>query len=334
MAVLPVSPFVQSDKGSIRSAAPSPVIACVDDTRDARALVRAAAEYAQSLDRPLVLFHVLEHGDDPTRLPDPFEWNLRKQEARRELDRLREGLPDLSQDVALDLEEGDWLTALGDQERDSGALLVVGAPPRRVSRPSASRMARLLAETHSGSVLLIPHDHAPRAIGPTRIAVPIDGSNFAEAALVEAVLLARRLSGELLLVHVVPDAGLAEFGPPAMSDLELRLAVEHRNELAACAFLETTRRRLLDQGLAVRSLCLKGEPRTALLHALEQESPDLVVLSPKGQGGRRCSDLSIGSTASYLIDHLTGPMLLVKADKTPAARHIPLAPPARHDRPA
>jgi nucleotide-binding universal stress UspA family protein len=306
-----------------------PVIACVNDARDSRAVVRAAAEYAQSFEQPLILYHVLEHEGDPSRLPDPFEWNLRRQEVSRELDRLREGLPDLSQDVLLELDEGDWVTALGERDSAPGTLLVVGAPQTRASRPGASRTARLLAEAHPGSVLLVPGDYAPRAIGPTRIAVPIDGSNFAEAALVEAARLARRLDGELLLIHVVPDAGLAEFGPPATSDLELRLAVDRRNEQAACTFLETTRRRLLDQGLAARILCLKGEARTALLHALEQEAPDLVVLSPKGQGGRRCSDLSIGSTASYLIDHLGGPVLLVKADKAPGARHLPMAPGGR-----
>lgn len=329
MAFLPVSPILPSNRGSARPLARGPVIACVDDARDSRAVVRAAAEYAQSFECPLILFHVLEHDGDPSRLPDPFEWNLRRQEVRRELDRLRQGLPDLSQDVLLELNEGDWITALGDRESGPGTLLVVGAPQRRASRLGASRTARLLAEAHPGSVLMVPRDYAPRAIGPTRIAVPIDGSNFAEAALVEAVRLARPLNAELLLVHAVPDAGLADFGPPATSDLELRLAVEQRNEQVACAFLETTRRRLLDQGLAVRSLCLKGEARTALLRALEREAPDLVVLSPKGQGGRRCSDLSIGSTASYLLDHLGGPVLLVMADKAPGARHTPLAPAER-----
>lgn len=332
MAVSTVSPVPSSEGSAATLPEGGPVIACIDDTRNSHAVARAAADYARSFGRPLVLFHVIEHDRDPSHLPDPFEWNLRRQEARRNLDRLRESLPDLSQEVLLELEEGNWLGALADRKNEGSAMLVVGAPKARGS--SASRLGRQLAEAHPGSVLLVPPGYAPRAARPARIAVPIDGSNFAESALVEATRLAPQLGAELLLVHVVPDAGLADFGPPATSDLELRLAVDRRNERVACGFLERTRRRLIDQGLAVRSLCLKGETRSALLRAFADEMPDLVVLSPKGQGGRRCSDLSIGSTASYLLDHLAGPILLVKSERTPDTRHAQLAPGERMPGPA
>lgn len=282
-----------SSGGSAQSQLRAPVIACVDDTRTACAVVRAAADYAQSFERPLILFHVLAHETDTGRVPDPFEWNVRRLEVYREMERLRGGLPELPDDVRFELNEGDWITALADHESAPAALLVVGASHPPASPHGISGMERLLTESYPGSVLVVPRDYAPRAYWPARIAVPIDGSNYAEAALAEAVRLARHHHAELLLIHAVPDAGLADFGPPAMTDLELRLAVDQRNERLACAFLEATRRRLLDQGLVVRSLCLKGEARTALLHAIEVESSDLVVLSPRGQGGRRCSDLSM-----------------------------------------
>lgn len=309
-----------------------PVIACIDDPSNSRAVTQAAADYARLFDRPLVLFHVIEHDRDTSHLPDPFEWNLRRQEARRNLDRLRASLPELAQGVMLELEEGNWLGALAGRKRDGGATIVAGAPQARGS--SRSRLGRQLAEAHPGPVLLVPPGYAARAAGSTRIAVPIDGSNFSESALVEAARLASHLGAELLLIHVIPDAGLADFGPPSTGDLELRLAVERRNEQVACGFLERTRRRLIDQGLSVRSLCLKGETRSALLRALADEVPDLIVLSPRGQGGRRCSDLSIGSTASYLLDHLAGPVLLVRSEKSPDARHAQMAPGERMPGPA
>lgn len=329
MAVMTASPVHSSGSDSVQSQARASVIACVDDTRSALAVVRAAADFAQSFERPLILLHVLDHEAGNGRVPDPFEWNMRRLEVYREMDRLRSGLPDLQEEVRFELSEGDWITALADRDSASAALLVVGGAQTKATLRAMSGTARQLVENYPGSVLLVPRDYSPRDAGPNRIAVPIDGSNYAEAALVEAVRLARRHRAELLLIHAVPDAGLADFGPPMMTDLELRLAVDQRNERLACAFLESTRRRLLDQGLVVRSLCLKGEARTALLHALEAEACDLVVLSPKGQGGRRCNDLSVGSTASYLLDHLGGPILLVKSDKLPEQRRVPIVPKER-----
>ncbi|MDE8653687.1 universal stress protein [Novosphingobium album (ex Liu et al. 2023)] len=303
-----------------------PVIACVDGSHRSQEIAQTAAHYAQSFDRPLVLYRVLEHSHDPAALPDPLEWNIRRQEARRDLRRLRDSLPEQPGEVSLELNEGDWLVALADRVGETGALLVIGAPGSRESRDAGGRVARLVTQAPSGSLLLVPPGYAPRGIGSPRIAVPLDGSNFAEAALAEAARLARRSHAELLLLHVIPESGLTDFGPPATSDLELRIRLDRRNAQAAGGFLERTRRRLVDQGLAVRSLCLKGDPRTSLLRALGEEAPDLVVLSAKGQGGKRCNDLSIGGTASYLLDHLTGPVMLVRPSGPLAGRALPIAP--------
>lgn len=308
---------------------PGPVIACVDGSRRAQEIALTAAHYARSFGRPLILNHVMDHPSDPAELPDPFEWSIRRKEARRHLTRLRDNLPDPAGNVSLELTEGDWLQALADRPGETGALLVIGAPGPRESRYEAGRIARLVTQTSPGSLLLVPPGYAPSSIGISRIAVPIDGSNFAETALAEALQLAHQSKAEILLIHVVPDAGITDFGPPATSDLELRLRLDRRNEHAASVFLETTRRRLIDQGLAARSLCLKGDPRTALLRAITEEAPDLVVLSAKGQGGKRCSDLSIGGTASYLLDHLTGPVMLVRPSSVPAGRNWSLSPGAR-----
>ena len=285
----------------------------------------AAAHYANSFDRPLILYHVLEHLGDPGELPDPIEWQLRRQAAYRNLNRLRDGLPEQSGDVTLELNEGDWLTALADRVGETGALLVIGGPGWDEAVTTAGRVAMLVTHASPASLLLVPPGYAPDPARRPRIAVPIDGSNYAEAALAEAMRLARRLDAELLLIHVVSEAGLTDFGPPAISDLELRVRLDRRNEQAALCFLETTRRRLIDQGFIVRSLCLKGYPRTALLRSLAEEAPDLVILSAKGQGGKRCNDLSIGGTASYLLDHLTGLIMLVRPAHLTLGRHHPLA---------
>lgn len=297
-----------------------PVIACVDGSPHSREVVYAAADFACSCARPLILFHALAHPGDPAEIPDPLAWNLRRQEAHRELGRLRDMLSGLPDAVSVELSDGDWITALGDRVGKAGTLTVIGLPwPHERGLPTG-QVARTIADTFVGSVLLVPPGYIPRAGRTWRIAVPIDGSTYAEAALAEATRIARRSGAELLIVHAIPDAGLTDFGPLATSDLELRMQLDRRNEQAAYGFLETTRRRLADQGLVARSLCIKGDTRSALLRVLGEQAPDLVVLSAKGQGGKRCSDLSIGGTVSYLLDHLTCPVMLVRPAAQPSGR--------------
>ena len=126
-------------------------------------------------------------------------------------------------------------------------------------------------------------------------------------------MFARKTDAELLLAHVVPDAGLMAIGPPETADLELRMRLDRRNQLIASDFLEQVSRKLAQQGLKVRSICLKGETRSTLQQAIAEVEPSLVVLSARGQGGQPCLDLPIGSTASYLLDHLAGPTMFVPA---------------------
>ena len=308
----------------------APVIGCVDGSSRSREVALVAAHYAASVDRPLILYHVIEHFGDPAELPDPIEWKLRRQAAFLELGRLRDSWPEQSGEVVLEFNEGDWLTALADRVGETDALLVIGAPGSDEAATTAGRVAMLVAHAAPASLLLVPAGYAPNIGARPRIAVPIDGSNFAEMALAEAMRLARQLGAELLLIHVVPEAGMTDFGPPAIHDLELRVRLDRRNEQAAIYFLETTRRRLIDQGYMVRSLCLKGDTRTALLRALSEEAPDLVIMSAKGQGGKRCNDLSIGGTASYLLDHLNGLIMLVRPSHDAMARRQPI-PHGPHD---
>lgn len=326
-----VSPLPLQDQSSDRSSAPSraPVIACVDGSHRAEEIARTAASYALALERPLILCHLIEHSAAPAGPPDPLDWCLHRQEAHRTLDRLRDTLPEMPNEVALELDEGDWLSRFAERSEKAGALLVIGTEHADEAKQSSARAIRLLASPGIGSLLLVPPGYTPRTSGSPRIAVPIDGSNFAEAALVEAIHLARGSHAELLLVHVIRDAQLSDFGPPATSDLELRTRLDRRNEQAAYRFLERTQRRLVDQGLNVRSLCHKGDPRSTLLRTLSEETPDLIVLSVRGRGGRDCHDLSLGSTAGYLVDHLTGPVMLLGPCAKAGARESQHAPDER-----
>ncbi|RVQ69589.1 universal stress protein [Croceicoccus ponticola] len=286
-----------------------PVIACVDTSPRSSEVARAAANYAHWLGRPLILFHSVEYDRSRTALPDPLDWHLRRSEALRHLERLRDDLAGLGLSIAVEIDEGNWRTALEDRMNVRPAPMVVIGASRH---SNTGHTAELLIDCGARSLLVVPtKGDVPRDSDKPRIAIPVDGSKFAEAALAEAISIARSHDAELLLIHVTPPSGIEEFGPPASRDVELGRLLDRRNEQMACIFLEQTLRRLRDQGLTARSRSLKGDPRSCLHSVIAEERPELVILSTRGQGIKSCQDLALGSTANYLLDHLTAPILLV-----------------------
>ncbi len=286
------------------------VVACLDGTPHARAVAQVAANYARRLDLPLVFFHAIEFEPARSRLPDPLEWHLQRATARKYLAGIRDTLKAPAPDPAFAVAEGAWPHALADWLDDRpDAMVVIGTP----TRAGTGQLVARLLEEGAGRLLVVPDHYVPPASDTPRIALPVDGSRFADSAIAQAVALARSWSGELLLLHVMPGAGIDAFGPPADSDLELEALVDRRNERAAGSFLETTLRRLRDSGVPAHSRCLKGDPRSRLVAQLAQDAPELIILSARGQGVAACRDLALGSTAAYLLDHLDIPVMLVAA---------------------
>lgn len=297
-----------------------PLVACLENSPRAREIANCAKHYARLLERPLVLFHALGRSGSSSCPPDPLELHLRRQQARHVFNRLCDELAEQALSVTLELWDGDWPDALTERFGNaSETLFVIGSACGTGSSSSNGPIAHLMSNAMIGPILLVPPGYHTQSHGRPRIAVPVDGSNFSEVALAEASRIAHHFKAELLLIHVVPDGCLSNFGPPASADVELQVQVEQHNERIASEFLEQTSRRLNDQGINVRSICLKGDPRACLSRTIEDEQADLVIFSARGQGEKRCPDLPLGSTASYLIDHLNKPTLVLGS--TSPARH-------------
>lgn len=302
------------------------VVACVDRSAQAYDIANAAAGLALAFDSPLTLFHVIEPAGGPDHRTDPIEWDLCRKQARSFLSKLRGKLPVGSIAVTEEVVEGERVQAITERGALPGTILVMGAGGEDSRLFFRGRPTQQVLEAAVGPVLIVPARSAIGNFAFERILVPLDGSHLSEAALAEASVLARQTGAELVLAHVVPDAGLMALGPPESSDLELRVRLDRRNERVASDFLEQATRRIAQQGLKVRSICLRGETRTTLQQAIIEANPSLVVLSARGRGWDSCRDIRIGSTASYLLDHLSGPTLVVPASSPRIKRPISSAP--------
>ena len=116
----------------------------------------------------------------------------------------------------------------------------------------------------------------------TRIVVPLDGSETAELALTRAVELAEPHRVPLHLVRVVDVAGGHSYN--AFLSLErsgIGSALDSEESLAS-AYLESIRRRLLDEGIHATAVTPRGRAVQQIVNLVRPG--DAVVMTTHGKG--------------------------------------------------
>lgn len=286
------------------------VLACVDASSFADAVLAHAAAIAMAAEARMTVMRVLEASavQAPT---DPVEWTLRHRDVEADLRERASHFGDLQADTVID--DGPaaericaWardnavdLTVLGRCGESNGSFAGLGGTARRV------------AEFVNGSVLIVPSSQVGDApIRYRRVLIPLDGSSRSECALPLGLGIAAAHDAEIMLVHAAPNVDLTEASPPAAETITLRDRLRRRNERAGERYLKRVRSRLPPTPATRVRVLPSGDPRHALARAAMDEHTDLMVLSCTGQSGH--PDMSVGSVADYLINHMNIPVLLVR----------------------
>ena len=114
------------------------------------------------------------------------------------------------------------------------------------------------------------------------VAVGVDGSSTAGAAVTFAAELARRFEAQLVLLSAYDDAGGA--APRSSGDEELQWATStsaRQREVIA-----RTEERLKQDGVRCSSLVGEGDPADVLVRLAEQCAADILVVGNKGMQRR------------------------------------------------
>lgn len=156
---------------------------------------------------------------------------------------------------------------------------------------------------------------------PTRVMVPLDGSDLAERSLPLATRIAAMAGVSLHLVRAVGmDEILATvrrrrkddaFDPTAMEADDPYEIARGITEQEATEYLDGTAARLREAGYDVTTEIRGGTPAFELAWAAG--SDDLVVITSRGQGGRK--RWMIGSVAEKLIRESEAPVVVVPTDR-------------------
>jgi nucleotide-binding universal stress UspA family protein len=142
------------------------------------------------------------------------------------------------------------------------------------------------------------------------VAVPLDGSETAEAVLPHVEKLARLLSLEVVLLRVVRMVpwtyGAHETVPVDTADVERALENEAKEYLVA------VEARLTAKGIKCRSEVMHGVPWDKIVSYAGNANDMMVAISTHGRSG--IPRLVLGSVADMVIRSLETPALVVRPD--------------------
>ena len=144
-----------------------------------------------------------------------------------------------------------------------------------------------------------------------KIVVGTDFSEPAEMAWRAATELARRLSAELVVIHVeepLPAYAFTEGALPMLPRLQDEVRTWAEGELATRA--EHARA----EGLSISTAVLIGTPADALVEAAQSQGADLIVVGTHGRTG--LERVIIGSVAERVVRAAHCPVLTVKSVAT------------------
>jgi len=163
--------------------------------------------------------------------------------------------------------------------------------------------------------------------GFRRILVAHDFSPSATAALREAVWIARQGSSQIVVAHVIDDLAGALSATLSRSRGEIHLGDEEALQRELRRESEDKLRRTIEElgatGLDITHATLLGEPHVRLVHAVQQEHYDLIVVGTRGHSA--WVGLFVGSTARRLIRYAPCSVWVVKRREPQPLRSLLVA---------
>ena len=275
------------------------ILVCTDDSPASQGAVKTALDLAQACGGRIFLLYALEFypyyeypqpdalGITPTAGQDLFE--LREQAAREHLDTWQQEAAQRGLELEVRLQTGlqAYAEILAASEEIQPDLIIMG-------RRGKSGLERLLVGSVTARVIgHTPHKVlvAPRdtVLSLEKILVASDGSPASQSAFQEALAMARKTGGQLILV----TAAHGELDPKRAKALVKEMAEEAKR-----------------YDVPLTTLCPGGRPEEAIIKVATAKKVDLIVMGSHGRTGLK--RLFMGSVAERVIGQAPCPVLVVK----------------------
>ena len=140
-----------------------------------------------------------------------------------------------------------------------------------------------------------------------KILAPLDGSELAEKALVEAETLAKAFDAEIILFEVVPFMPI--YGSP---ELVTPLIVDEKQKESVEKYLADLADQLKQKGIRSSTIVKTGQQvALEIIDSSKEKEADLIVMSTSGRSG--ITRWVLGSVALKVLTRAETPILLIRA---------------------
>jgi len=140
-----------------------------------------------------------------------------------------------------------------------------------------------------------------------KILVPLDGSELAEKALVQAEQLAKTFDGEIILFQVVPFMPI--YGSP---ELVTPLIVDEKHRESVEKYIQDLAESLKKKGLKAAGVVKTGQQvPLEVIEFAKEIGADLIVMSTHGRTG--LTRWFLGSVTLKVLTRAETPVLLIRA---------------------
>ncbi|RAP53326.1 MAG: hypothetical protein BZ138_01335 [Methanosphaera sp. rholeuAM270] len=128
-----------------------------------------------------------------------------------------------------------------------------------------------------------------------KILVPTDGSELAEKAGFEAVQLAKKVGGKIIVIHIIDQRLTRPY-----DELE-----KEGNE-----YINIIINNAVENGVDCESMIVFGSPKYDMMKLTDKSEADCIMLGTQGRTGLK--SVMLGSFAQNVIKNITLPIILIK----------------------
>ncbi|MBI5056367.1 MAG: universal stress protein [Nitrospirae bacterium] len=270
--------------------------------------IREAIKLAKTCSSKLFAIYVIETNPEYETIAPQLVEKAEK-EARQHLEAVK----------AMASKEGVECEIIARQGEDPFKYIVEEAAKNKVSmiitgRRGRKGLKRLMMGSETAKII----GHAPcnvlvvpRAanIEFNRIIVATDGSKYSEAAVREAIGIAKRCGSTLIAISVVPSETASPFDI-VHTEMMKETIVEKELKMAECT-IKDLKAASEKEGVPVTGFIYSGKPYEAIINTAKEKKADLIVVGSHGRTG--IDRLLMGSVTERVIGLSECAVLVVKS---------------------
>ena len=273
------------------------LLVATDGSKFSKSAIREAINLAKTCSSELIAVSVVktnvEFEDLVPQVVEKAEREVREHLESIKNKALKEGV---DCEIVIHRSEESFRDIVNDAAKNKVDMIIIGTHGR-------TGLKRLMM----GSVTAKVIGHAPckvmvvplnAKIECKNILIATDGSRYSDVAAFEAIGIAKRCGGSLIVISV------------AFSDKEIALAEDDEEIILAKDNVKKIMELAEKEGIKTEGLTVKGEPYEAIIKTAKQKQVDLIVVGSHGRTG--IERLLMGSVTERVIGHSESAVLVVR----------------------